>query len=103
MSLFRLDNKTSIITGGGSGIGKAIALTFARQGSEVHILDLNLNHAEATATEIRNEGGTAFTHICDVTDPQELENIFSQIEKLDILVNSAGVSHIGNVQTTKAE
>lgn len=103
MSLFRLDNKTSIVTGGGSGIGKAIALTFAVQGSEVHILDVNINQAEATAKEIRNEGGIAFTHICDVTNPQELENIFSQIEKVDILVNSAGVSHIGNIQTTRGE
>jgi 2-keto-3-deoxy-L-fuconate dehydrogenase len=101
--MFDLTNKTAVITGSGSGIGKAIALLFARQGAEVHLLDLNQEALSLTADEIKQQGGKAITHSCDVADQSQVTEIFHSIGKLDILVNSAGVSHIGNVETTSEE
>ena len=65
MSKFRLDNKTAIITGGGSGIGQAIALNFAENGAKVHILDINLDNAKGTADLINQKGGRAASFGCD--------------------------------------
>jgi NAD(P)-dependent dehydrogenase (short-subunit alcohol dehydrogenase family) len=98
--MFQLNNKTAIITGGGSGIGKAVALTFARQGATVHVLDVNQDNAAQTVEEITSAGGQAFSLTCDVTNQQEVVEKFQGIGKFDILVNSAGVSHIGKADTT---
>jgi NAD(P)-dependent dehydrogenase (short-subunit alcohol dehydrogenase family) len=98
--MFQLNKKTAVITGSGSGIGKAVALLFAKQGAEVHLIDLNESACTATATEIRQSNGKAFTHSCDVTAQQQVKAVFGKIDKVDILVNSAGVSHIGNIETT---
>lgn len=98
--MFQLTGKIAAVTGSGSGIGKAVALLFARQGAEVHLLDQNKEAAMATAAEIGNLGGRAIVQVCDVTSQQEVKEIFEQPSRLDILVNSAGVSHIGNVETT---
>jgi NAD(P)-dependent dehydrogenase (short-subunit alcohol dehydrogenase family) len=102
--MFKLDGKTSVITGGGSGIGKAVALLFAKQNSEVHVIDLNEETGGMTAGEIQRANGKAFAHACDVTDQQLVKTLFNKIGKIDILVNSAGVSHVGNVgNTTEAD
>ena len=57
MAKFRLDKKTAVVTGGGSGIGRSIALNFAQSGAFVYILDINLKNAEATVKKITEEGG----------------------------------------------
>lgn len=101
--MFQLNGKIAVITGSGSGIGKAVALLFARQGAEVHTIDLNEETVNSTVAEIKNEGGNAVPHVCDVTSQQQVKDIFNSIGRIDILVNSAGVSHIGNVETTKEE
>jgi NAD(P)-dependent dehydrogenase (short-subunit alcohol dehydrogenase family) len=101
--MFELTNKIAVITGSGSGIGKATALLFAKQGARVHLVDLNEEAVNATAEEIKNENGKAIPHICDVTVQQQVKEVFNSIGKIDILVNSAGVSHIGNVETTPEE
>ena len=98
--MFKLSGKRTIVTGGGSGIGKAVALLFAEQGSEVHILDLNEENCAATANEIMQAGGKAFTHACDVTSQKEINKTFTDIGNIDILVNSAGISHIGDIENT---
>jgi len=98
--MFQLNEKIAVITGGGSGIGKAVVLLFAKQGAEVHVIDLNEDACHATVTEVQQAGGKAFTHVCDVTDQQQVKAIFSKIGKVGILVNSAGVSHVGNVEST---
>lgn len=98
--MFSLENKTAVITGAGSGIGKAVALVFAKQKATVHIIDLNEDQALATAAEIRSTGGNAEVHVCNVTEQSRVKEVFNSIGKLDILVNSAGISHIGNVETT---
>ena len=65
--MFQLEGKIAAVTGSGSGIGKAIALLFARQGAEVHLIDLNEDAIETTAEEIRNQGGRAMVQTCNVT------------------------------------
>ena len=98
--MFTLEHKKAVVTGAGSGIGKAIAELFAAQGAEVHILDLNEGNAEEVAGGIKAKGGKAFARVCDVTDQEKVKNLFIRIQTVDILVNSAGISHIGTVETT---
>jgi len=98
--MFQLEGKIAAITGSGSGIGKAIALLFARQGAEVHLLDLNEEAIKITAEEIRQQNGKAVMQVCDVTSQQQVKKLFEPLARIDILVNSAGVSHIGNVEKT---
>jgi len=97
--MFSLENKTSIITGGGSGIGKAIALLFGKQGSVVHILDIDEN-AMAVVEDINHLGGRSFFSKCDVTQQADVRSIIETIPVIDILVNNAGIAHVGTVETT---
>jgi NAD(P)-dependent dehydrogenase (short-subunit alcohol dehydrogenase family) len=100
---FSLAGKVSVVTGGGSGIGRAIASRFAAAGSSVRILDLNLAEAEKVVQEITRSGGRAAAFACDVTDQAAVKETFDRIlqsGRIHILVNNAGVSHIGNVETT---
>ena len=102
---FRLDGKTAIVTGGGSGIGRAISVCFAANGATVAIADVNREQGEQVAKEIREAGGKASSYVCDVTDAQHVRKTFEEIfstGRADILVNNAGVSHIGNVESTSA-
>ena len=101
--MFRLDNKIAVITGGGSGIGKATALLFAQQGAQVNVLDLNNEQADQTVAEIRESGGQGRALICDVSQQTEVTAVMQQVGKVDILVNNAGVSHIGNLESTAEE
>ena len=102
-SHFTLADKVSVVTGGGSGIGRAIALRFASAGSSVRIVDLNVSEAEKVVEEIAGAGGKAYALACDVTDQAAVHQVFDQIfqrDRVHILVNNAGVSHIGNVERT---
>jgi len=102
-STFSLAGKASVVTGGGSGIGRAIASRFAAAGSSVRILDLNLAEAEKVVQELIRSGGSAAAFACDVTDQAAVKETFDKIfqsGRIHILVNNAGVSHIGNVETT---
>jgi len=105
--MFRLDNKSALVTGGGSGIGRAIAILFARQGAQVHILDRDEAGAAAVVTEIINAGGMAHFHACNVTDQKGVkeivDNIASQSGAIHLLINNAGVAHIGNAENTSEE
>ena len=101
--MFRLDNKIAVITGGGSGIGKAIAKLFAGQGAVVHILEWNTDTANETAEEIKKDNGKAFVHKCNVANQQEVLAIFENIGAINILVNNAGIAHIGKADNTKEE
>ncbi len=96
----------AIVTGGGSGIGRAIALRFAANGAAVRIADISPQQAEATAEQITDAGGQASVHACDVTDQRQVRETFQQMfakERIHILVNNAGISHIGTVETTSED
>ena len=101
-AMFTLENKIAGITGSGSGIGRAIALLFAQQGATVYLIDLNQAAVEETAARI-NDPSKAKASPVDVTDVEAVQNLFSRMGTLDILVNSAGVSHIGSIETTTGE
>jgi len=105
--MFSLHQKTAVVTGGGSGIGRAVSIKLAQQGAHVYILDLQKEQAEQVVNEIRNEGKSADAIACDVSDPESVQAAFRQIgahgKGLDILVNSAGISFIGNIEKTGVE
>src|SRR4030095_16705805 len=101
--MFRLDNKTAAITGGGSGIGKDIAKLFAKQGAIVHILEWKTDSTNKTDDEIKKENGKAFVHKCNVASQPEVLAIFENIGAVNILVNNAGIAHIGKADNTKEE
>ncbi len=104
MTKFSLKNKVAIITGGGSGIGRAISATFAMQGAEVHILDFDLEGADKTVKEIEGFGEKATAHKCDVSKQSNVDSIIETITKnggIDILVNNAGIAHIGNIEAVE--
>ncbi|MGA8344197.1 MAG: glucose 1-dehydrogenase [Candidatus Sulfotelmatobacter sp.] len=103
---FRLDGKVAVITGGGSGIGRAIALQFAAHGAVIRILDVNEPAATETCQRIEASGGTVSAHLCDVTNQSEVKTRFEELfrrERVQILINNAGISHIGTVESTTEE
>jgi 2-keto-3-deoxy-L-fuconate dehydrogenase len=106
MTSYSLKNKTAIVTGGGSGIGKAISQKFAEAGASVHILDYNKEVSESVVDEIKGRNHTAVFHQCDVSNQKEVVKIIGEIaekESLDILINNAGVAHVGNVEKTSED
>ncbi|MFA5311205.1 MAG: 3-oxoacyl-[acyl-carrier-protein] reductase [Candidatus Omnitrophota bacterium] len=92
----RLKDKVALITGGARGIGKSIALTFAKEGADIVVADVNLESASKTAAEIESLGRKALALELDVTDFAKVEDgvnkILDKFGKVDILVNNAGIT-----------
>jgi len=98
--MFSLKEKKALVTGAGSGIGKAVALLFARQGARVYVADINEGQAQEAVKEIKELGHEASAHVVDVSNQQQVSALFASLPTMDILVNSAGISHVGTVETT---
>lgn len=105
----RLANKTAVVTGAGRGIGRAIALTLARDGASVVVSDINLQTAQGVAQEIIERGGQALALEADVSDAQSVQRLIEKTQeawgRLDILVNNAGLFPTGKpvLQVTQEE
>ena len=103
----RLANKVALITGGASGIGRATALLFAREGAAVSVVDLEQSGGQAIADQIVNEGGRAIYVRCDVSRAADCQRAVEQtVQKLgglDILFNNAGIIRRASVLETTEE
>lgn len=99
----KLKDKIAIVTGGGSGIGKAISQTFAEEGAFVHILDLNEKAGANVVESISRKGGKTQLHVCSVANQKVVMNVVDRIGRVDILVNNAGIAHVGNVENCSEE
>ena len=100
-----LNSKIALITGGGRGIGRAIALAFAREGARVVVSSRTADQVEAVAKEI---GGEAVALVCDVADPDSVNTLFSRAQQVlgrgpDILVNNAGIAESATLVNTDDE
>ena len=89
---------TAVVTGAGSGIGRAIALELSEQGHEIIILEVEEPAGEESANLIAKTGGTARVISCDVSQTESVRDAFTQFETPQILVNNAGVASVGNVE-----
>lgn len=105
--MFRLDGKSALITGAGSGIGREIALLFGKQGATVVVGDINHEAAAKVATEITGEGGDAHSLDLDVTSMDSVNAAVTEIVAttggLHILVNNAGIGLVGSLTETSPE
>jgi NAD(P)-dependent dehydrogenase (short-subunit alcohol dehydrogenase family) len=98
-STFRLDHRHALVTGGASGIGEATVRELVRAGARVWIADINLAAAEKLAAET----GSARAIALDVTSPESVAAARAQVDRLDLLVNNAGIGHVGSIETTAPE
>ena len=94
-ALMRLDGRSAVVTGAGAGLGQAIAMALAQQGARVALLDRDAGAAEATAAAVRDAGGQARAHSCDVANETQVTQAVQEATidgGLDIVVNGAGVA-----------
>jgi 2-keto-3-deoxy-L-fuconate dehydrogenase len=102
--MLSLSGKTAVVTGGGSGIGRAVVTRFAERGAHVVVLDISEAAALESVVLAEAAGGQARAVACDVGDAQSVAAAFAKVtgagQSVDILVNSAGVAHIGTLEST---
>ena len=98
--MFQLNNKIALVTGGGSGIGKEVCKVLAKQGAHVIVVDVNTDSAKGTIDEITANGNTAEALTLDVTNQAAVTTSFEKLKSLDLLINCAGISHIGSATST---
>ena len=96
-SAFRLDGRHALVTGGASGIGEATVKEFVRAGAFVWVADINLTAAEALAKKV----GSAQAVSLDVTNPESITRAAAQVSNLDLLINNAGIGHVGGIEATE--
>lgn len=98
--IFSLENKVAIITGGASGIGLSITKLFAQQGAKVHVLELSTESASKQIKNAIQDTQNIFIHTCDISNLAQVEDVINNIKNIDILINNAGIAHVGNAENT---
>jgi NAD(P)-dependent dehydrogenase (short-subunit alcohol dehydrogenase family) len=93
----------AVVTGAGSGIGRATALQLASEGYDVQIFELSAETAQETLNLIQKAEGTGAIQAVDVSSTESVRAAFADLARLDVLVNNAGIAHIGNVLNTSPE
>ena len=105
--MITLTDKVAVVTGAASGIGRATAVAFAREGASVAIVDVDKKLGEEAAAEIRDQGGEALVYPTDIADDAAVKklinDVFDHRNHLDILVNNAGIYYQGDVSNTSLE
>ncbi|MHA8066268.1 SDR family NAD(P)-dependent oxidoreductase [Aquirufa sp. ROCK2-A2] len=101
--MFNYTGKKVVVTGGGSGIGRAISLLFAQQGAEVHMFDLENPTSLGTLNELKAISKESQLHIVNITQLGAVEETAAKIGSVDILINNAGIAQIGNLGNTSPE
>ncbi|MEM2135230.1 MAG: SDR family NAD(P)-dependent oxidoreductase [Candidatus Freyarchaeota archaeon] len=103
----RLEGRVALVTGAASGIGRAIALRFAREGAKVSVVDINVEGAKKVVEEIKEFGGEAIAVQCDVSSEEQVKRAVVETEqrlgRIGILVNNAGIGDAGLVQDMTTE
>lgn len=102
----RFEGKVVLITGGGSGIGQDTALQLAAEGAHILIVDLDVEAAAYTQNMIEIFGGIASTYQCDISNSVQVKEVVDAIlleRDIDILINNAGIAHIGNIEATSED
>jgi NAD(P)-dependent dehydrogenase (short-subunit alcohol dehydrogenase family) len=103
----RLDGKVCVITGAGSGIGRASALRFASEGGRLVVGDIDMDAAQTTTSEIKHDGGHAWAWQVDVTDEPATQTFAAEVVeregRVDVLFNNAGIAGVGDVVETDPE
>lgn len=103
----RLKNKVTIITGGGRGIGRAIALGFAAQGSDIVVAARTESEVQSVAEKVCEFGGESLGVVCDVSDEVQVKNLIDaaigKFNKVDVLINNAGIGSMRPVCATSLE
>jgi NAD(P)-dependent dehydrogenase (short-subunit alcohol dehydrogenase family) len=93
----------AVVTGAGSGIGRATALQLASDGYDVRIFELSAESAGETLSLLQKAGGIGAIQAVDVSNTESVRAAFADLSRLDVLVNNAGIAHIGNVLNTSPE
>lgn len=101
--MFDFKGKKVVITGGGSGIGKSISLLFAQFGADIILFDLDNPTTEATFNELKKINSNARLFHVDISNFIEVNQAAKKIGRIDILINNAGISQIGNLENTSSE
>jgi len=103
----RLKGKTAIITGGGTGIGRAIALAYVREGAKVAVLGRRRDHLDELVKEVSRSGGTGRAAVCDVTRSAQIQEAVREVESgfgpVNVLVNNAGTLSVSTVESISEE
>jgi NAD(P)-dependent dehydrogenase (short-subunit alcohol dehydrogenase family) len=105
--MFDFTGKIALVTGAASGIGEAIAVTLGNAGAFVYVADIDEENGKRVANEVTNRGKQAVFLKLNVADDAEClnaaETVFKNHDRLDILINNAGIGHVGTIQQTSAE
>ena len=99
----RFEGKLAAVTGAGSGIGRAIAQRLALEGAEVAVMDISAEEGQETLRLIEADGGRARVMVFDVGDTDAVRATFARLHRLDVLVNNAGIAHVGHLLQTQPE